>query len=249
MKSLLFILCLATVPAFSQSKKELVAENQKCKSEAERLRAEIESMKRQQTVAVTSNPERVSYSIGVMVGNNIKMQQFDSLDVKAIAAGFTDVLGNQALKINESESQMIVQQYMERAMAQKTEQLRKEGSDFLAQNKTQAGVQSTASGLQYKVIKEGTGKQPAESSTVTVHYTGKLIDGSVFDSSVERGQPATFRLNQVIKGWTEGLQLMKEGGKSILYIPYDLGYGERGAGSDIPPFAALIFEVELIKVQ
>jgi FKBP-type peptidyl-prolyl cis-trans isomerase len=249
MKFVLLVLCIATTSVFAQSKKQLLAENQKLKAESERLKAEIEQLKRQQEVVVTSNPERVSYSIGVMVGSNIKMQSIDSLNSQAMAAGLSDVLDDKTLKINESESQAIVQQYMESAMAQKTELMKKEGADFLAQNKTQAGVQSTASGLQYKVIKEGTGKQPAETNTVTVHYTGKLIDGTVFDSSVERGSPATFALNRVIRGWTEGLQLMKEGGKSILYIPYELGYGEKGFGNDIPPFSTLVFEVELIKVQ
>jgi len=125
---------------------------------------------------------------------------------------------------------------------------RKPGAEFLEENAKQEGVLVTESGLQYKVLEEGTGNSPAATNTVKVHYTGTLIDGTTFDSSVERGEPIEFPLNGVIPGWTEGLQLMKEGGKSILYIPYNLGYGERGAGGVIPPFATLIFEVELIEI-
>ena len=125
----------------------------------------------------------------------------------------------------------------------------KEGKDFLTENKLRPEVDTTASGLQYEVIVEGEGPNPTIESEVTVHYTGKLLDGTVFDSSVERGEPITFNLGQVIPGWTEGLQLMKSGAKYILYIPYDLAYGENGAGADIPPYSTLIFEVELISFK
>ncbi len=124
-----------------------------------------------------------------------------------------------------------------------------EGKAFLPANAAKAGIRTTASGLQYQVVTEGTGKKPSPTDRVTVHYTGRLIDGTMFDSSVERGQPATFGVNQVIAGWTEALQLMSEGSKWILYIPSELGYGARGAGGDIPPHAVLVFDVELIKVN
>ena len=143
----------------------------------------------------------------------------------------------------------IVQQYMQAATEKKSEHMKKENLAFLERNKTTEGVKVTASGLQYKVVSSGTGKSPSATDNVTVHYTGKTIDGNVFDSSVQRGQPASFGLGQVIRGWTEGLQLMHEGDKFIFYIPQELGYGERGAGGQIPPFATLIFEVELIKVN
>ena len=123
------------------------------------------------------------------------------------------------------------------------------GEKFLAENKSKEGVKTTASGLQYKITKEGTGKQPAATDTVLVHYEGKLLDGTVFDSSIKRGEPISFPLNRVIAGWTEGLQLVKEGGKAILYIPSKLAYGSRGAGGAIGPDETLIFEVELLKVQ
>ncbi len=123
------------------------------------------------------------------------------------------------------------------------------GEKFLAENKSKEGVKTTASGLQYKITKEGTGKQPAATDSVLVHYEGKLLDGTVFDSSIKRNEPISFPLNRVIPGWTEGLQLVKEGGKAILYIPSKLAYGSRGAGGAIGPDETLIFEVELIKVQ
>jgi FKBP-type peptidyl-prolyl cis-trans isomerase FklB len=126
---------------------------------------------------------------------------------------------------------------------------KEEGEKFLADNKVKQGVTTTASGLQYRVLKLGNGKTPTATSKVTVHYTGKLINGKVFDSSVQRGQPTTFGVSQVIPGWTEALQLMREGDKWLLYIPYNLAYGAGGAGGDIPPFATLIFEVELITVK
>lgn len=257
MKFVIFVVCsLLALPAFTQSKKELKDRNQKLEARSQRLEAEVkrlearvDSLRKGQDVAVGSRPERASYSIGVMIGSNIASQAMDSLDVNNVMAGMRDVMENRTLKIDQNEAQMIVQQYMENAMERKTQKAKEEGTSFLEQNKTQPGVQTTPSGLQCKIVTEGTGKKPGPTSSVTVHYTGKLVDGTIFDSSVQRGQPATFPLNQVIKGWTEGLQLLKEGGKAILYIPYDLGYGERGAGGQIPPFSTLIFEVELLKVN
>jgi len=138
---------------------------------------------------------------------------------------------------------------MQQAVEKKNSKLKASSQVFLNENKTKEGVKTTASGLQYKVVKSGTGKVPKATDNVTVHYTGKLTDGTVFDSSVERGQPVTFGVSEVIPGWTEALQLMHEGDKWMLYIPQELGYGERGAGAQIPPYATLVFEVELIKVN
>lgn len=226
----------------AQSKKELEAQVQS-------LRAEVEALKKPKEVPLETEHARASYSIGVMLGMNIKMQGIDSLDHEAIAAGMKDMLLGNELKIDQQEAEMILQGYMQKHMERRSRAASEEGRAFLEQNKTKEGVKVTASGLQYKVIESGNGKSPAASSNVTVHYTGKLIDGSVFDSSVERGEPITFGLSNVIPGWTEALQLMKEGDKWILYIPYDLAYGERGHPPTIPPYATLIFEVELIKVN
>lgn len=142
-----------------------------------------------------------------------------------------------------------MQRYMQQEMMKKSAVAKSQSEKFLESNKKNDGVKVTATGLQYKVLAQGSGKTPTPTDRVTVHYTGKLTDGTIFDSSIRRGQPATFRVNQVIPGWTEALQMMKEGDKWTLYIPYSLGYGERGDPPQIPPFSTLIFDVELLKVN
>jgi len=233
----------------AQSKKELKAEVIKLKAEVESLSSELEAIKNPPKAELNNEHEKASYGLGVLMASNLKKQGSDSLLVEILNEGMRDVLNDLPTQMNEEEAMAIVQPYMTRAMEREIEALKKEGVDFLAANKTKEGVNVTASGLQYKVLSSGTGKMPTAESSVTVHYTGKLIDGTVFDSSVERGEPATFGVSQVISGWTEAMQLMHEGDKWELYIPYELGYGERGAGAQIPPFSTLIFEVELIKVN
>ena len=192
--------------------------------------------------------EKVSYSLGVNVAKSVKNQGLTSIDSEAIAQAFTDVFEGNELKISEQESNLILQDYFGK-LAKEAQSINVEaGQKFLAENAKRDGVITTATGLQYEVLVEGSGDSPIETDKVTVHYHGTLIDGTVFDSSVERGQPATFPVNGVIPGWVEALQLMKPGAKYKLFIPSNLAYGERGAGGSIGPNATLIFEVELISI-
>jgi FKBP-type peptidyl-prolyl cis-trans isomerase len=240
-----FMLCwcvAALTPVFSQSKKEL-------KAQVASLKAEIDSLKKPKTVPLDDEHSKASYGLGVLVAGNLKNQGGDSLNVEALQEGIKDIFLKKEPRINEQEAMGIVQTYMQKAAEQRATKLKAENALYLEENKKKAGVTTTPSGLQYEVITAGKGKSPKAEDQVTVHYVGKLTDGTVFDSSVERGEPATFGVNQVIPGWTEALQLMKEGDKWLITIPESLAYGERGAGGQIPPFATLVFEVELIKVN
>jgi FKBP-type peptidyl-prolyl cis-trans isomerase FklB len=179
----------------------------------------------------------------------------DNISAEDFAQAITDVLKGNELKVSHREAQTIVQEYFQKQeqklqaeRAEKGKAHKEAGEKFLAENGKKAEVVTLPSGLQYQVLKEGNGKKPSAKDTVMCHYEGTLIDGTVFDSSYQRGEPATFPLQQVIAGWTEGLQLMQEGAKYRFFIPYRLAYGEGGAGASIPPFAALIFDVELIQV-
>lgn len=195
------------------------------------------------------NMDSVSYSLGILLAKNLKQQGFDSVDVPSLSQGIDDIISGNELKISPEDANRLVQEYMSAEQAKQFEGVIAEGQEFLKANAQREEVQTTASGLQYRIIQAGTGASPVDTSQVTVHYTGRLLDGTVFDSSVERGEPVTFGVTQVIAGWTEALQMMKEGAKWELFIPYNLAYGERGAGGAIPPYATLIFEVELLSVQ
>lgn len=200
--------------------------------------------------------DKLSYSLGIGIGHQLlDMGLKDSLKVEDFSAAISDVLAQKKLAISSQDAQKIVNEFFQKletertaAMEKKGAKAKEEGEKYLKENATKEGVISLPSGLQYKVLKEGNGKQPKATDKVECHYEGFLIDGTVFDSSVQRGQTATFPLQGVIAGWTEGLQLMKEGAKYRFFIPYTLGYGPQGAGGMIPPYAALIFDVELIKV-
>ena len=199
--------------------------------------------------------DKVSYALGLGIGQQLSQMGASELNIDDFAQAIKDVIAGAELKVQHREAQQIVQDYFaqqeKKINAQRAEQgkaQKEAGEKYLAENAKKEGVITTKSGLQYKVLTEGKGKQPTAKDTVMCHYEGFLIDGTVFDSSVQRGEPATFPLQQVIAGWTEGLQLMKEGAKYRFFIPYRLGYGEGGAGASIPPFAALIFDVELIQV-
>jgi FKBP-type peptidyl-prolyl cis-trans isomerase FklB len=199
--------------------------------------------------------DKVSYALGLGIGQQLAQMGASELNIDDFAQAIKDVINGSELKVQLREAQQIVQDYFakqeKKINAQRAEQgkaQKEAGEKYLAENAKKEGVVTTKSGLQYKVLQEGKGKQPTAKDTVMCHYEGFLIDGTVFDSSVQRGEPATFPLQQVIAGWTEGLQLMKEGAKYRFFIPYRLGYGEGGAGASIPPFATLIFDVELIQV-
>ena len=193
--------------------------------------------------------DSVSYSLGLLMAQNLGKQGFDSIDGKSLGMAVEDVVNGNPPKISLVKAQQILQEYTEKNAAKQNAGVKEASEKFLVANKNKPGVQTTASGLQYMVLQEGTGKSPAATDEVVVHYEGTTIDGKVFDSSYKRGETISFPLNGVIPGWTEGLQLMKEGAKYRFFIPQDLAYGASGAGNDIPPFSTLIFDVELFEVK
>ena len=200
--------------------------------------------------------DKLSYGLGLGIGQQLAQMNIEGLSIQDFAEAIKDVLEGNQLKVDHREAQKIVQDYFQKKEAEMNKEreekgrtAKEEGEKYLAENAKKEGVITTKSGLQYKVLKEGTGRSPKATDSVKCHYEGFLIDGTVFDSSVQRGEPAVFGLQQVIAGWTEGLQLMKEGGKTRFFIPYLLGYGPSGAGNSIPPYATLVFDVELIKVM
>jgi len=200
--------------------------------------------------------DKLSYALGLGIGQQLKQMGLqENLVIEDFAASIKDVLADNDLKVSHQEGQQIVnnffrelEQKQNAAKAEAGKAAKAEGEKFLTENAKKDGINVTKSGLQYEVLTEGTGKKPKATDTVRCHYEGRLLDGTVFDSSYKRNEPADFGLQQVIAGWTEGVQLMAEGAKYRFYIPYMLAYGEGGAGAMIPPFATLIFDVELIKV-
>ena len=199
--------------------------------------------------------DKLSYALGIGIGSQLAGMGAKGLNIDDFAQAVKDVISGTPLKVNNAEAQSLVQAFFQeqeekqRAAAAEAGKVAKAaGESFLAENAKKEGIVVLPSGLQYQVLKEGNGKKPSATDQVKCHYEGTLIDGTIFDSSYQRNEPATFGLNQVIAGWTEGVQLMSEGSKYRFFIPYNLAYGERGAGAQIPPFAALVFDVELLKV-
>lgn len=192
--------------------------------------------------------DKISYALGLGIGQQIKSMNIEGFSIADFSRSISDVLEGKQTDISAREAQQMLQEYFTKKQKEEAQTHIAEGKAYLDANAKREGVVVTKSGLQYEVLQAGTGKSPKATDTVRCHYEGRLLDGSVFDSSYQRGTPADFGLNQVIPGWTEGVQLMKEGAKFRFTIPYLLAYGEQGAGASIPPFSTLIFDVELIKV-
>lgn len=193
--------------------------------------------------------DKISYALGLSMGQNLMGSGVEKLNYQDLAAGIEDVLTHAQPKITYQEAQQVLNTFFQELEQKIAGAAKADGEKFLAENAKREGVKVTESGLQYEILEPSLGQKPKATDTVRVHYEGTLIDGTVFDSSYKRGESITFPLNGVIKGWTEGLQLMSIGSKYKFFIPYQLAYGERGAGQSIPPYAALIFTVELLGIE
>lgn len=202
----------------------------------------------QYTYYTIDNMNNISYALGLGIGQQLKSMNIENFDIKEFCRSIEDIMQGRDTDISAREAQAMLNEYFQKKEAENAKENIAKGKAYLEENGKREGVITTKSGLQYEILTEGTGKSPKATDKVRCHYEGRLTDGSVFDSSYQRGEPADFGLNQVIAGWTEGVQLMKEGAKYRFHIPYLLGYGERGAGASIPPYATLVFDVELIKV-
>jgi FKBP-type peptidyl-prolyl cis-trans isomerase len=200
------------------------------------------------TTGLTTDADRFSYGLGMVIGERV-LKQYESVDYDLLVEGMKAQHQSQATLITMEDAGAVLAAHAEQQFEVQTEANKMKGAAYLAENAKKEGVTITESGLQYSVITQGDGAKPAATDQVTVHYRGTLIDGTEFDSSYSRGEPASFGLNQVIPGWTEGVQLMNVGSKYLFVVPYELGYGERGAGGAIGPFETLIFEVELIEIK
>ena len=232
--SLLLVSCVVSKKKYSALEAENIA-----------LKEEIKASKE---VDLSDKMTKVSYALGVNVAESIQNQGMEEIDADAMVHGVKDKFEGGSTKMEMAEAQQTLEAYFGEMQSKMVEKQSAEGAKFLAENEKKEGVVTLESGLQYKIIKQGTGPVPTAADRVKTHYTGMLTNGKKFDSSVDRGQPATFGVTQVIKGWTEALQLMPVGSKWELYIPHTLAYGAQGAGGSIPPYSALIFEIELIEI-
>lgn len=193
--------------------------------------------------------EKISYALGLIIGNNLKGMNIDGLLTTEFTRTVEQVLNGEKTEMTEVQAQGLVQEFLREQQEAAGKAAREAGENFLAENAKREGVKVTESGLQYEVLTPALGVKPVATDTVSCHYEGRLIDGTVFDSSYRRGEPASFPLQGVIRGWTEGLQLMSIGSKFRFFIPFELAYGAQGAGGSIPPYAALVFDVELLGIE
>ncbi|WP_231464240.1 MULTISPECIES: FKBP-type peptidyl-prolyl cis-trans isomerase [unclassified Pedobacter] len=200
-------------------------------------------------VSLKSSLDSTSYAFGTSIGASLKTTGLSTLNYDVLLKGLKDAFTDGKVILDQQQAQQAISNALNNANKGKFAGKISEGKAFLEQNKKRTGVQTTASGLQYEVLRAGNGIKPSATDSVLVNYKGTLLDGKQFDSSYDRGEPITFTLNQVIKGWTEGLQLMPAGSKFKFFVPYNLAYGERGYGPDIPPYSTLIFEIELLKIN
>lgn len=250
MKKLMTLIgiCLFTISTYGQKKKELINQVAQLQAKVAEMQAQLTTIEKAKEINLEDKTQKFSYSFGVAVGNNLKVGGFEGdLSYNAIARAIEDVIGGKE-QIPLKECLDYVQNAFLEKQKEEAEAKSKEGTQFLEENAKREGVITTESGLQYEILTKAEGAIPNPTDKVSVHYTGMLIDGTVFDSSVERGTPQVLSTNGVIQGWQEALQQMPVGSKWKLFIPYDLGYGERGAGGAIPPYAALIFEIELLEI-
>lgn len=241
--SAIAIACLTASQSFAQTTKKTTSS-----STAPKKTAPAAPKPAQPALVLKTPGDSLSAAIGVSFSNSIMSQGIEGLNTDVLTKTITQALNGKPAAFGPEEANKFISEYFRKMQEEKGAVVRIEGEKFLEENKKKDSVKTTASGLQYKVIKMGTGPMPTATDKVKTHYHGTLIDGTVFDSSVQRGEPVEFPVNGVIKGWTEALQLMPVGSKWKLFIPYDLAYGERAAGPQIPAYSALVFEVELLEI-
>lgn len=253
MKRVFLVACLSGIAAASYAQTKTAAKKPVAKKTTTVTKTTT-------LVALKSTLDSTSYAFGTSIGAGLKTTGLSTLNYEVLLKGLKDAFTGGKVVLDQQQAQQCINDALAKASAVKNKAeieankikyapIMKEGQEFLEQNKKRAGVQTTASGLQYEVLTAGTGVKPVATDSVLVHYKGTLLNGKQFDSSYDRGEPISFPLNRVIPGWTEGVQLMPAGSKYKFFIPYNLAYGERGAGADIPPYSTLIFEVELLKVN
>jgi len=236
------------VTGFAQKKKDLIQEVAKLKVQSTELQAKLKAFEATKKVNLQDSLQNFSYAFGVSIGNNLKTIGFDSIAYNTFAVAIEDAMKGKE-KIALADAQRIIQSTLQKAQEVEAKEKSAEGSKFLAENGKRPEIITTESGLEYEILRQGDGDIPIASDRIKVHYTGMLLDGTIFDSSVERGEPAVFGVTQVIKGWQEALQLMPVGSKWMVFIPQEIAYGPNGRGAAIPPYSVLMFEMELLGIE